>query len=104
MRSEDVAFYSDGDRLSGIWRTPDNYDGRLPAVIQGPGWLGLKDAKLYDTIGINRVEPNPNLDFTTWKTLQEYYVSIGLQPRVVDPNQYVDASYSQRALDVLGRE
>jgi dipeptidyl aminopeptidase/acylaminoacyl peptidase len=47
MRSEDVAFYSDGDRLSGIWRTPDNYDGRLPAVIQGPGWLGLKDAKLY---------------------------------------------------------
>jgi len=47
MRSEDVAFYSDGARLSGIWRTPDNYDGRLPAVIQGPGWLGLKDAKLY---------------------------------------------------------
>jgi len=64
----------------------------------------IKDAALYDKIGINRVEPNPNLDFTTWKTLQEYYVSIGLQPRVVDPNQYVDASYSQRALDVLGRE
>lgn len=47
MRSEDVAFYSEGARLSGTWRTPDSYDGRLPAVIQGPGWLGLKDAKLY---------------------------------------------------------
>jgi hypothetical protein len=47
MRSEDATFYSEGARLSGIWRTPDSYDGRLPAVIQGPGWLGLKDAKLY---------------------------------------------------------
>jgi hypothetical protein len=47
MRSEDVAFYSEGARLSGTWRSPDGYDGRLPAIIQGPGWLGLKDAKLY---------------------------------------------------------
>ncbi len=64
----------------------------------------IKDPKLYDVIGINRVEPNPTLDFATWKTLEEYYVKIGLQPRVVDPNQYVDASYTERALQVLGRE
>jgi dipeptidyl aminopeptidase/acylaminoacyl peptidase len=42
-----VAFYSEGARLSGSWRTPDQVDGPLPAIIQGPGWLGLKDAQLY---------------------------------------------------------
>jgi dienelactone hydrolase len=47
MRTVDVAFYSEGARLSGSWRTPDQVDGPLPAIIQGPGWLGLKDAQLY---------------------------------------------------------
>lgn len=47
MRSEEVSFYSDGSRLSALWRTPDNVSGPLRTVIQGPGWLGLKDARLY---------------------------------------------------------
>jgi NitT/TauT family transport system substrate-binding protein len=64
----------------------------------------IKDPKLYDVIGVNRIAPNPTVDFTTWKLLQDYYVKIGLQPRVVDANQYIDTSYIERALQVLGRE
>lgn len=47
MRSTPVTFYSEGSRLSALWRTPDDTDGPLRAIVQGPGWLGLKDAKLY---------------------------------------------------------
>jgi uncharacterized protein len=47
MRTTEVSFYSEGARLSALWRTPDTVSGRLRAVIQGPGWLGLRDAKLY---------------------------------------------------------
>jgi dipeptidyl aminopeptidase/acylaminoacyl peptidase len=47
LKTEEVAFYSEGCRLSALWRTPDTVEGPLRAVIQGPGWLGLKDAKLY---------------------------------------------------------
>jgi dipeptidyl aminopeptidase/acylaminoacyl peptidase len=42
-----VEFFSGGDRVSALWRTPDEVDGPLRAIVQGPGWLGLKDAKLY---------------------------------------------------------
>ncbi|TQM11605.1 alpha/beta hydrolase [Pseudonocardia kunmingensis] len=47
MRTQDVTFYSEGDRIAALWRTPDTGDGPWRAVVQGPGWLGLKDAKLY---------------------------------------------------------
>ncbi|MHB2024058.1 MAG: alpha/beta hydrolase [Mycobacteriales bacterium] len=47
MRTEPVTFYSDGYRLAGLWRTKDGIGDGMPAVVQGPGWLGLKDAKLY---------------------------------------------------------
>lgn len=47
MREEQVAFYSEGARLAGILRLPDQVDGPLPAIIQGPGWMGLKDSALY---------------------------------------------------------
>lgn len=49
MRTEPVSFYSEGCRLSALWRRPDGApaSGRLRAIVQGPGWLGLKDAKLY---------------------------------------------------------
>lgn len=46
MRESTVAFFSEGDPISALWRTPD-HDGPYPAIVQGPGWLGLKDAKLY---------------------------------------------------------
>jgi uncharacterized protein len=47
MREEKVEFYSEGSRIAGILRSPDDGDGPWPAIVQGPGWLGLKDAKLY---------------------------------------------------------
>lgn len=48
MRKEPVAFYSEGDRLSGDLYLPDDDRGRpWPAIVQGPGFLGLKDTKHY---------------------------------------------------------
>ena len=47
MRTEAVGFFSDGSRISGLWRLPGAGQGPYRAIVQGPGWLGLKDAKLY---------------------------------------------------------
>jgi uncharacterized protein len=48
MKTELVSFYSEGSQISALWRTPDEPGGPLRAILQGPGWLGLKDAKLYE--------------------------------------------------------
>jgi dipeptidyl aminopeptidase/acylaminoacyl peptidase len=47
MKSDEVAFYSGGARLHGFLHRPENTSGPLPFLVQGPGWLGLADAKLY---------------------------------------------------------
>src|SRR5215813_4848537 len=47
MRSSPVTFYSEQHQIAGLWRTPDDGAGPFRAIVQGPGWLGLKDAKLY---------------------------------------------------------
>ena len=47
MRTEEVSFFSDGVRLHGHLHRPDAASGRAPFIVQGPGWLGLADAKLY---------------------------------------------------------
>lgn len=47
MRTEHVQFYSDGSLVRALWRTPDAPAGPVPAIVQGPGWLGLKDARDY---------------------------------------------------------
>jgi dipeptidyl aminopeptidase/acylaminoacyl peptidase len=47
MQTTQVEFFSAGERVRGLWRTPDEPRARLRAVVQGPGWLGLKDANLY---------------------------------------------------------
>lgn len=47
MRTTPVTFHSEGKRLAALWRTPDDAAGPVRALVQGPGWLGLKDAKLY---------------------------------------------------------
>lgn len=48
MQTDKAHFYSEGQRISALWRTPDDTDGSpLRAIVQGPGWLGLKDANLY---------------------------------------------------------
>lgn len=46
MRHHTVEFFSEGTPIAGLLRLPDS-EGRFPGIVQGPGWLGLKDAKLY---------------------------------------------------------
>ena len=48
MRQEEVSFYSEGVKLKGLLRLPDEGTGPWPGIVQGPGWLGLHDAKLYE--------------------------------------------------------
>lgn len=49
MKTENVSFYSDGIKIAGLLHTPDDssFSQPWPTLVQGPGWLGLKDAKLY---------------------------------------------------------
>lgn len=60
MQTKSVIFFSEGQKISAIWRTPDSTPGQAAGqaagqaggpfrtLVQGPGWLGLKDAKLYE--------------------------------------------------------
>lgn len=48
MRQETIHFFSEGSKLHGLLRLPDKGDGPFPGIVQGPGWLGLHDAKLYE--------------------------------------------------------
>ncbi|MGI8516218.1 MAG: alpha/beta hydrolase [Acidimicrobiia bacterium] len=47
MIQRTVEFFSEGTPIAGILRLPDRGEPPFPAVVQGPGWLGLKDAQLY---------------------------------------------------------
>ena len=47
--SEVVRFYSHGSAVVGTLLLPDGAApaSQVPGIVQGPGWLGLRDAKLY---------------------------------------------------------
>ncbi len=48
MRTEPVNFFSEGCKLGAFLCMPDGpIEGRRPAIVQGPGWMGLKDGKVY---------------------------------------------------------
>ena len=48
MRSEKVSFYSEGVKLAGMAHLPDSDGGKpWPAIVQGPGFLGVKEAAHY---------------------------------------------------------
>lgn len=49
MTLEQVRFFSHGEAVAGTLTLPDGASAErpVPAVVQGPGWLGLRDAKLY---------------------------------------------------------
>tara|TARA_A100001037_G_scaffold306608_1_gene353259 strand:+ start:24609 stop:25520 length:912 start_codon:yes stop_codon:yes gene_type:complete len=47
MIEENVTFYSEGEKISGILRLPEKIKNPAPGVVQGPGFLGLKGGKLY---------------------------------------------------------
>lgn len=46
MQETHVNFFSEGIPISGILRSPEGTPNG-GGIVQGPGWLGLKDAKLY---------------------------------------------------------
>lgn len=43
-----MEFWSGPERVRGIWRLPDEAGGPYAAIVQAPGWFGLKDAKAYE--------------------------------------------------------
>jgi fermentation-respiration switch protein FrsA (DUF1100 family) len=47
--TEEVKFHSNGSAMAGTLQLPDGASAErpVPGVVQGPGWLGLRDAKLY---------------------------------------------------------
>ncbi|HEY4224312.1 MAG TPA: alpha/beta fold hydrolase [Pseudolysinimonas sp.] len=46
MREERVTFFSEGEKVAGILRLPDAQGAApYPAIVQGPGWLQVKEAK-----------------------------------------------------------
>jgi len=47
MRTDQVRFFSHGAALAGTLMLPDTTTVPTAAVVQGPGWLGLRDARLY---------------------------------------------------------
>ncbi len=47
MRTEAVTFHNAGCRIAGSLMLPDERTATVPGVVHGPGWLGLRDAKLY---------------------------------------------------------
>jgi alpha/beta superfamily hydrolase len=47
MSTEEVRFFSAGATLAGTLKLPDTGSAPVPAVVQGPGWLGLRDGKNY---------------------------------------------------------
>lgn len=48
MRHEDIEFHSYGAIVRGLIRFPAKGPLPFPVIVQGPGWLGLADAKTYE--------------------------------------------------------
>jgi dipeptidyl aminopeptidase/acylaminoacyl peptidase len=49
MRDQAVEFQSFGTTVRGKLRLPDDGGTAFPVIVQGPGWLGLADAKTYES-------------------------------------------------------
>lgn len=47
MRREEVRFYSRGEAVAGTFLAPGPDPAPGPVVLQGPGWLGLRDGASY---------------------------------------------------------
>ena len=47
MTTEEVRFFSAGASIAGTLKLPKVGSAPFPAVVQGPGWLGLRDGKNY---------------------------------------------------------
>ena len=51
MKQQLVHFFSESSKPEGLLRLPDNPSGRLPGIVQGPGWLpGFSGSKIIRTL------------------------------------------------------
>ena len=50
MIEENVTFYSEGEKISGILRLPEKIKNPAPGVVQGPGFFGIKRWKIIQTV------------------------------------------------------
>jgi len=67
----------------------------------------VKDPALYEQIGLGGVDPNGTLDaksLATWDVLQDYFVQNKLQPKKIELGKYLDQSYLDKAVAVLGKD
>jgi pimeloyl-ACP methyl ester carboxylesterase len=48
MQTQDVQYWSGGQRVQALWRFPENRRSPLPAIIHAPGWFGLADHVGYE--------------------------------------------------------
>jgi alpha/beta superfamily hydrolase len=105
VRQEIVHFYSEGSKLQGLLRLPEQGTGPWPGIVQGPGWLGLHDAKLYeryhrsfteagyavlvfDYRGFGNSEGEPGLILPMWQAEDIRNAITYMQTRTeVDPNR-----------------
>jgi uncharacterized protein len=105
VRQEIVHFYSEGSKLQGLLRLPEQGTGPWPGIVQGPGWLGLHDAKLYeryhrsfteagyavlvfDYRGFGDSEGEPGLILPMWQAEDIRNAITYMQTRTeVDPNR-----------------
>jgi hypothetical protein len=47
MTTQEVRFHNAGCEVAGTLKLPETGSGPFPAIVQGPGWLGLREAKVY---------------------------------------------------------
>jgi NitT/TauT family transport system substrate-binding protein len=63
----------------------------------------IHDLSLFPRMATHDVDPNGELDPRTIEEQQDYYTRFGTQQRKLDVSRVLDASYSQYAVERLGR-
>jgi NitT/TauT family transport system substrate-binding protein len=88
----------------------DYYYGYMQNGDRGPiiqtliNHTTVKDASLYSQLGLPSYDPNCSTDPSpSWSAFQDFYVRRGIEERKVDISKYVDFSFVNHALEVLGR-
>jgi len=81
-----------------------NDGDRAPVAAALANHTAIKDPKQFDVIGMHGVDPNGVFDASNWDPQQDYFLKRGIQKTGIDLSKYVDQSYVNNALQVLGRE
>jgi hypothetical protein len=64
----------------------------------------LAPGVVRSVLGLPSYDPNCSTDpAPSWVAFQDFYVRRGIEERKVDMAKYVDFSFVNRALDLLGR-